>query len=121
MANIEDAPVRTLANAMSAHIVLYDPTAGVDDAPFVRVPATELDGIGGGSIPEDVLTRSEVSSMAFEDAAGFISVSTHASAIATKDAQIADLSSRITLLGAMIGVSGVVVLEADILEPGIVN
>lgn len=121
MADIEEAPVRTLANATGAHILLYNPAAPIDDNPLLRMPLAELDGLGGGTIPDGVLTASDVGGMAYEEPADFISVSTHSAAVAVKDAQIADLNSRLALLEAMIGVSGVVVLEADILEPGIVN
>lgn len=121
MADIEDAPVRTLAGAAGAHILLYDPAAPIDDNPLRRMPLTELDGLGGGTVPDGVLTADDVGLMAYEDPADFTSTAALAAAVAVKDAQIADLISRITLLEAMIGISGVVTLESDILEPGIVN
>lgn len=119
MADIEEAPVRTLANATGAHILLYNPAAPIDDNPLLRMPLAELDGLGGGTIPDGVLTASDVGGMAYEEPADFISVSAHSAAVAVKDAQIADLQAQINTLAAMIGTGSVVVFESDVFEPGV--
>lgn len=119
MADIEDAPVRTLAGAAGAHIVLYYPAAPIDDNPLLRLPLAELDSLGGGVVPDGVLTAEDVGLMAYEDPADFISVSAHAAAVAAKDAQIADLNARLSALEASIGIGSIVVFDADVFETGV--
>lgn len=111
--NLNSLPTQTLAEG-GYIMTLQKPGTDVEikQLPMADV-SSKLD------LADTALQPTDVSDMAFEDPASFVTQVEHQAIIAEQAAQIAVMQSQIDQLFSIVGVGAIIVFEPDVFEEGV--